>query len=74
MKKNSLINGLLSLVILILLYIIYNLNRTENFNTISDDKEENSRYTNYTLNGGQFVSHKLRRPFEPVCPGNIQCK
>lgn len=74
MKKNSLINGLLSLVILILLYIIYNLNSTENFNTISDDKEENSRYTNYTLNSNQFVNNKLKRPFEPVCSGNIQCK
>jgi hypothetical protein len=74
MKKNSVINGLLLLVVVILIYIIYNLNRKENFNTKEDDEEENSRYTNYTLNSNQFVNNKLKRPFEPVCSGNIQCK
>jgi hypothetical protein len=75
MNKNSLINVLLFVVVIILLVKLYNIYKNpEQFNTIQDDQKENARFTNYTLNGGQFVSHKLRRPYEKLCPDPLQCK
>lgn len=75
MNNNSLINVLLFVIVIILLVKLYNLFKTpEKFNTIQDDQKENDRFTNYTLNGGQFVSHKLRRPFEKRCSDPLQCK